>query len=463
MAEQLEQLIMNGTILPGSFLPTNRELATQLNVDRSTIISAYNHLTSIGLIESIPRKGTIVKETMWGLSLKDLFTWSKIKSRNFTPSDPLLLRYKENLSNPHVLNLSDGIVTPEDLMPEGVYKEILQSITNTFRYDKEYGEEFKDVLLEHLDKHCGIRVRKNQVIPSAGIHKSINLVVSSLLNEGDTVAIECPSWLYSTNIFSSKGIRTVKLDIEEEGIDPEQIYQLYKRHRIKMIFVNPTFQSPSTSVLSVQKKKRILEICKELEIGIVEYEAFRNLSFSSRKKLSPTLFSLDEENQSVIHIADHGDLSFYTLCEIGWILAPQMIIDIINDSTFQQRLQPQNINLAMATEYLGTGLWKARNQDLKIKLHARSKIVLNTLKKYNQNSTFSYAIPQGGHELWCKINKPINDKQLFEKCLQHGVLISPSGIYGKPNEGYVKLSFALCPADILEEGIRRFCETVIEA
>lgn len=462
IAEQLEEYIINGSIPPGSYLPTNRELAARLSVDRSTIISAYNHLNSIGLIESIPRKGTIVKEDIWGLTLKDLFTWSKIKSRNFTPSHPILLRYKENINNPDFLNLSDGLATSDELVPEGIYKEILQSITNTFRQSKAYDDEFRDVLLEHLDKHCGIRVKKSQIIPSSGIHKSISLVVNCLLNEGDTVAIECPSWLYSTNIFISKGVRTVKLDIEEDGINPEQIYELYKRYRIKMIFVNPTYQSPSTSILSEHKKKRILEICKELEIGIVEYEAYRHLSFPNSQNLPSTLFSLDEENQSVIYIADHGDLSFHTLCEIGWILAPQMIIDIINDSTFQQRLQPQNINLAMAIEYLGTGLWKKRLQDLTQELYKRSRVVLDTIKKYNHHSLFSYSLPQGGHELWIKINRPINDKLIFEKCLNNGVLISPSGIYGMPNEGYVKLSFALCPKELLEKGIRTFCETVID-
>ncbi len=447
--------------MPGTYLPTNRELAARLHVDRSTIKSAYHHLHSIGLIESIPRKGTIVKDDMWGASLKDLFTWSKIKSRNFTPSNPLLLRYKENLSNPNIINLSDGLVSPDDLVPEQIYKTILQELTNTFKHNKDYDEHFKEVLLTHLEKHCGIQVHKNQIIPSAGIHKSINLVVSCLLNEGDTVAIEYPSWLASTNIFASKGVRTVKLDMEKDGINPEQIYQLYKRHRIKMIFVNPTYQSPTTVVLCEQKKKRILEICKELEIGIVEYEAFRNLSFPNSTKLPPTLFSMDKENQSVIHIADHSDLSFYTLCEIGWILAPQMIVDIIRDSTFQQRLQPQNINLAMAIQYLESGLWNERMKDLKEKLYKRSKIIVDILTSNHSNSLFSFALPQGGHELWCKLNKPINDKQLFERCLKNGVLISPSGVYGKPNEGYVKLSFALCSEDALKEGIHRFCETVI--
>jgi GntR family transcriptional regulator, regulator for abcA and norABC len=113
IALHLEQQISKGVLPPGSLLPSERKLAKQLNVNRSTVVAAYAELRSTGLIESKQGSGTRVSTELWGISTRRLPDWrAYVEQGMFLPSLPLFNRVREAMAVPGVINLASGEPDP---------------------------------------------------------------------------------------------------------------------------------------------------------------------------------------------------------------------------------------------------------------------------------------------------------------------------------------------------------------
>ncbi|WP_335642827.1 aminotransferase class I/II-fold pyridoxal phosphate-dependent enzyme [Aeribacillus pallidus] len=99
---------------------------------------------------------------------------------------------------------------------------------------------------------------------TSGAQQAIHLIIRGLLKPGDSVAIEDPSYAYSLPIFHSEGLNTHLLPVQNGGIDPDQIVELHKKHRLKMLFLNPTYQNPTGATLDLEKSVEFLKYAHNL-------------------------------------------------------------------------------------------------------------------------------------------------------------------------------------------------------
>ncbi|CAI8840517.1 hypothetical protein PMEGAS67_57330 [Priestia megaterium] len=104
------------------------------------------------------------------------------------------------------------------------------------------------------------------------------LITQCLLSPGDAVAIESLSYCYSLPLFQSAGLRIFGLPVGPNGINPQDIEDLYHKHQIRMVFLNPTYQNPTGTVLTDKRRKEVIEIAERLGIPIVEDDPFGLLS-----------------------------------------------------------------------------------------------------------------------------------------------------------------------------------------
>lgn len=149
-----------------------------------------------------------------------------------------------------------------------------------------------------------------------------------MLKPGDAIAIEDPSYHYNLQLFKSAGIQIYPLPVAQ---DPEALQSLYKKHRIKMILLNPDFQNPTGSLMSVKKREAILEISSTLGIPVVEDDPYSLTAFTEEKL--PTLKSLDK-NGNVLYISSLSKIVASGL-RIGWIIGPTSVIERLSDAKQQ--------------------------------------------------------------------------------------------------------------------------------
>lgn len=275
IVKYIEEGILNGEFLPGTPLPTERKLAELLKVNRSTVSIAYDELRSKGLIRSRQGSGTRVSEDTWGLDFREPDWIAFLSQGIFQPTLPMVRRiWEENRKSPNI-NLARGEMSKE-LWPTEQLRKLAAHLPPHFQlgYGDPQGEEsLRSVVSKHLASRYEIHVPDNRILITAGSQQGLLLVIQSLLRPGDAVALEKPSYAYSLPLFASAGIRMFPIQVDEEGLIPDELITLYRRHKIRMVFVTPTYQNPTGTVLTQERRRRLIEICGDLRIPIVEDDA----------------------------------------------------------------------------------------------------------------------------------------------------------------------------------------------
>jgi len=323
LAEYMEKGIADGTFPPDKPLPSERYLANTLQVNRSTVVSAYDELEAMGLIERNRGSGTTISKDIWGITRKRIPSWNRyIEAGSFLPNLPVTQKIRKEAVDHKLINLATGELS-EDLFPKSALREITatRSFIGSLGYDHPQGSEIlRTTLANHIKTSRGIDTNPSSILITSGAQQALHLIVQCLLKPGDAVAIEDPSYNFNLPIFKSAGLKIHYLPVHKDGINPDDLQALYKKHRIKMIFVNPDFHNPTGSSLNIKKREAILDISSKLGIPVVEDDPYSLTAFSGEKR--PTLKSLDT-NGNVLYISSLSKIVASGL-RIGWIIGPTM-------------------------------------------------------------------------------------------------------------------------------------------
>lgn len=456
--DHIERSISYGELPPGSMLPSERKLAEQLGVNRSTVIQAYEELRASGLIESAVGSGTHVSRTKWGISPTHTPNWRQYtEGGTFLPNLPLMRRIREvTLNDPTIINFASGELSP-NLYPNELVAKLLkeQSFEEHLGYDDPQGyKPLRESLVSSLKLHNGINTTDSSILITSGSQQSLYLITQCLLSPGDAVAIEDPSYCYSLPMFQSAGLRIFRLPVYEDGIEPVDLISLYRQHRIRMVFLNLNYQNPTGTVLSEPKRKRLLQIAADLRIPIVEDDPF---SLTSFKGSAPApLKSLDTDG-IVLYIGSLSKIAASGL-RIGWLLAPQSVIDRLSDARQQMDFGLSIVSQWVAERLLASEQFDQHIVQLRQALELKQQIMVQALSDSLQERV-TFTAPQGGLNLWCKINQNVNDSKLLEESIKRGVLLVPGSVFGS-EAGFVRLSYAKPKTDEIHAGISAFAEAL---
>ncbi|WP_068985078.1 MULTISPECIES: PLP-dependent aminotransferase family protein [Lysinibacillus] len=458
--DYIERRIMYGELPPGSFLPSERKLAEQLQVNRSTITTAYNELRAIGIVESTTGKGTRVSTQMWGVSPKFAPNWSGfVEGGTFLPNLPLLRYIREEVQqNENIIDFANGELGC-DLFPHQQLQAILhqQPLTQSLSYDHPQGYlPLRKIVAKYMKEHLQIDATEQSIMITSGAQQALHLIVQCLLNPGDAVAFESPSHCYSLPLFQSAGIRIFPLPVDEHGIHPDDVHELYRKHRIKMIFLNPNYQNPTGTLLHPKRRETLLSLCADLRIPIVEDDPSSLLTLENREQTCSTLKSIDT-NGTVIYVHSLSKLIAPGL-RIGWLVAPQSVIERLSDARHQMELGLSIFPQWIMQQFFETVPFETHLQQLRSKLLQKRNVLVDALQCSLQKE-LSFPVPTGGIYIWGKLTQPIQEKQLTIQGLKQQVAFMPGSIFGA-KDGYIRLSYGKVDINDITEGISRLQKAI---
>ncbi|MGG0240132.1 PLP-dependent aminotransferase family protein [Bacillus rhizoplanae] len=460
VVDYIERRIMYGELPPGSFLPSERKLAEQLQVNRSTITTAYNELRAMGIVESTTGKGTRVSTQMWGVSPKFAPNWSGfVEGGTFLPNLPLLRYIREQVQqNENIIDFANGELGC-DLFPHQQLQAILreQPLTQSLSYDHPQGYlPLRKIVAKYMKEHLQIDATEQSIMITSGAQQALHLIVQCLLNPGDAVAFESPSHCYSLPLFQSAGIRIFPLPVDEHGIHPDDVYELYRKHRIKMIFLNPNYQNPTGTLLHPKRRKTLLSLCADLRIPIVEDDPSSLLTLENKEQTCSTLKSIDT-NGTVIYVHSLSKMIAPGL-RIGWLVAPQSVVERLSDARHQMELGLSIFPQWLMQQFFETVPFETHLQQLRYELFQKRNILADALQRSLQKE-LSFSIPTGGIYIWGKLKQPIQEKQLIMQSLKQQVAFMPGSIFGA-KDGYIRLSYGKVDINYITEGIFRLQKAI---
>ncbi|MEG0385481.1 MAG: PLP-dependent aminotransferase family protein [Solibacillus sp.] len=457
LAEYIENGIANGTFPRDKPLPSERSLANELNINRSTVVSAYDELEAIGLIERNRGSGTTISKDIWGVTKKRIPSWNRyIEAGSFLPNLPVTQKIRKEAVDHKLINLATGELS-EDLFPKSFLREITatRSFIGSLGYDHPLGSEIlRSTLTKHIKKCRGIETNPSSILITSGAQQALHLIVQCLLKPGDAIAIEDPSYNFNLPIFKSAGLQVHYLPTSKDGINPEDLQGLYKKHRIKMIFLNPDFQNPTGSLLNEKKREAVLDISSNLGIPVVEDDPYSLTAFSGDK--IPALKSMDR-NGNVLYISSLSKIVASGL-RIGWIIGPTSVIERLSDAKQQIDFGHSSFTQWIANDFLESEKFQTHIKCLTKELIIRRDKIVKSLETYLKDQV-EYSIPQGGIHIWCKILKDYNETELLEEAIKRGVIYVPGSTMGS-KIGFVRFTFAKEDEVSIDEGIKRFSEAL---
>ncbi len=439
-------------------MPSERKLAEQLEVNRSTVILAYDELRALGIIESRMGSGTRVTKYKWGATPKHTLNWQRyVKGGNFLPNLPFLRRVREALEkDPSLIDFASGELGA-DLSPLEEINALMNENQHTeyLGYDNPQGfAPLRESLVSFLDEYRNIQTSDSSILITSGSQQSLYLITQCLLTPGDAVAIEDPSYCYSLPMFQSAGLRLFQLPIDDKGMRPDDVRSLYKKHRIKMVFINPNYQNPTGTLLANNRRTELLKVVSELGIPIVEDDPF---SLTAYEGTPPAPLKSTDAVGSVLYIGSFSKIAASGL-RVGWMVAPRSVVERLADARQQMDFGLSVVPQRVAAQFLKSSYIDPHLDRLRMELIFKRDVLIEALER-ELPDIVSFTIPQGGLHLWCKILPVVDGNKLFEEAIKKGIIFVPGSVYGS-DDGYVRFTFARPKVEDIDQGISKFAKAL---
>lgn len=269
---QLREKILSGELEAGMRLPSSRELASELNISRNTVLSAYEMLISEGYVNSVSGSGVYINKGVKAIRQPDEIMDIRISS----VSDEVITQ--------DVIDFDSGIPAI-DLFPRGKWNRVVTQAFNeapisVLGYDHPEGRpELRRVVADYLLKARGIKCKPEQIIITTGAKQGISLIAKCLLNKNSEVWIEDPSNRNVVQIFSYHTGHITPIAVDEEGIQTK----LFPKTGVPaIIFVTPSHQFPMGGILSIQRRLELAEFARKTGCYIVEDDYDSEFRYNER-------------------------------------------------------------------------------------------------------------------------------------------------------------------------------------
>lgn len=428
-------------------LPSIRSLAKSLGVNNVTVVSAYKLLEKEGYVYSIKGSGTYIKKS----PVSEDMPYLEEGDMELMVSGILPIS-KDSI------NFASMSPTP-DLFPIEEFKQALVEVLDrdggqAFLYPEITGyEPLRESISKFLMENYNTKVDKDQILITSGGQQGLDIISKTLINPGDCIFVENPTYSGALSVFKSRGARIIGIPINEDGIDLELLKSYVNRYKPKFLYTMTNYQSPTTYSYSDDKKKELLSLAKEFGFYIIEDDFLTDLSFDKDDKKN-TLKSMDRYNQ-IIFIKSFSKI-FMPGVRIGFITLPNKLFKEIIKAKHTTDVSSSGYLQRAFDLYLRKGYWKSHIEKIKKVYSEKYNIMIKELDKLNDYG-ISYVKPNGGLSIWVKLPKEIEAIELYNECGENNLAIVPGKVFFVDESiysNYIRLSFGAVDNDEIIEGLR---------
>jgi len=445
--------VANGEWQIGSRLPSQRDLAESFGVNRSTISTAIDELTSYGIISGKHGAGTQIISNTWSLMLPTAASWKKLISAGYLQENNKRLQQINRLEfAPDVIRLGTGELDPR-LFPQKMWAKTLQKLSTeitSLGYAEPLGIlELRQAIARHMKK-LGVEVSTNNILVTSGALQALQLISSCMLEEGSTVFTEAPTYLKSLQMFQSAGLNLEGIPMDNKGLEYWAMEKHLRNSEQAILYTIPTNQNPTGITMSEARRKELMNFCIKNRLPIIEDGAYQELCFDDAPA---TPLKAIDENGMVMYLGS-ASKSLAPGLRIGWVIAAEPIIQRLGDAKMQMDYGASSLSQLVFAEFLNSGMYDRYLRDLKAELRKRRDNAIATLNKYFKNIA-TWNVPIGGFYIWLTFNDDVEVDDLFERAIDVGILLNPGDIYDFKHNRSLRLSFAYVDCGEFSQALKK--------
>lgn len=354
-----------------------------------------------------------------------------------------------------IISFAGGIPSPE-LFPTKEFTELFGKImSEKGRQALVYGitEGYAPLIKTVSDMlgGNGILHETDSVVITTGAQQAIDLTAKSMVNDGEGIIVEEPSFIGSLNSFRSYNARLFGVEMDSDGINIEKTEQILKSENIKLIYTIPTFQNPMGVTMSAEKRKQLLELAEKYDCYIIEDNPYGDLRFAG-EAVAP--IKTMDKNGRVIYVGSFSKTLSPGL-RVGFVACHRDIMDRIVVAKQVNDVHTPLINQMLVEEYIENYDYDAHVK-AGCELYGRKcALMLDSMEKHFPDCV-SYTRPEGGIFLWCTMPKGTDSKEIFKKAVENKVAFVPGSTcmvdIDAPSNCF-RLNYSTATDEAIEKGI----------
>ena len=422
--------IQRGRLLPGATLPSSRELATTLGVNRKTIVQAYEDLIAQGWLSSDGTRGTIVSTSLPAVQLSRARQELPDGANSRSPAE-----YEFKRASPvHALTsqwlkLDEGSPDGRLFPPEVLMRGYRTAITRAARENRLlYGDPrgsllLREALVTMLRTERGVVTEVDNICITRGSQMGLYLVARALVKPGDVVLVEALTYQPAMALFRDCGAKVLPVSLDPQGVCVENVERLCRSHRVRAIFLTPHHQFPTTVALQPDRRLRILELARQFSFAVIEDDYDHEFHF----EFQPLLPMASYAPERVIYV---GSLSKFMLpaLRIGYVVAPVEVINAVAQEVMSLDGMGNVMTEDAAAELITTGEVRRRARKV-TQIYARRRKTFARALSAELGGWVNYDMPDGGLAFWLRFP----DQQLLDhieaRAPEFKIWIAPSHSY----------------------------------
>ena len=370
---------------------------------------------------------------------------------------------------PDVISLAGGLPNtesfPSKTLDRVAHQVAMRNCAAALQYGPTDGFEETRVNIAKIMAEENTVVDPDDIIVTTGGQQGIDLVTRVLVDPGDTIIAEAPTYPGAIPSFCSFEADVVQVPLDDDGIRTDllaaEVEQLIKAGRKpKFIYTIPNFHNPAGVSISLERRLELVALAKEHGLIIVEDNPYGQLRFEGEKL--PTLYSLDNDH-NVIYLSTFSKIISPGI-RLGWMVAPPPLLAKFNLGKQAADLCPSTLAQMIVNQYFRDFRWQDYVEDVIKVYRSRRDTMLAALTEYFPKEA-SWTHPQGGFYIWATLPEYLDTADLLALAIeeQRVAFVPGSGAWmDGSGANHLRLSFSGASEDRIEEGIKRIAKVIRE-
>lgn len=319
---------------------------------------------------------------------------------------------------------------PDTLCAELSREALLEDGKRILQYGATEGyPPFVESLIAYLNEHLGIETDRTTLVPTTGSTSCMDLLCKAMLDPGDTVLTESPTFLGNMQTLKVYQANIVPVESDDNGILIDRLEEAAKKYRPKILYIIPTFQNPTGRTLCLERRQAVAELASKYGFLVLEDDPYRDLRYSG--EALPPIKTFDKDG----HVAYLGSFSKVISpgLRVGYLAAQK---DLLRKCVIGKQgtdLHTSNLSQAIVDRFLRKGLLEPHIQEILPGYREKKDLMLAELEKFPAGIRFTR--PEGGLFIFAELPERLNATELFQKAVEAGVAYVP-GTFFYPDGGH---------------------------
>ncbi len=306
---------------------------------------------------------------------------------------------------------------------------------------------FRESLLNYVRGHIASGI--DAVLPVTGSTQAMDLLCKALINPGDVILVENPSFLGNLQCMKLYEARLIPVNSDENGLLPDHLEKMIREYHPKMLYTIPTFQNPTGLTLSLERRKRVAELASRFGMVVAEDDPYRDLRYTGEEL--PTIKSFDKEGW-VVYLGSFSKTISPGL-RVGYMAGDPGILRKCTIGKQSSDVHTANLNQAIVDQYLRRNLLPGHIREICAGYRLQLEAMLNDLGSFPEDIRFT--TPQGGLFIWVELPSSVNALNLLQKAIEKKVAYVPGTHFYTDggHENTLRLNFSNSTMDQIHQGM----------